>query len=293
MRSCWTRTCSSRRGSPRAMRGARVAVDVAPEEIFLSVLVVGEVRRGIERLRRRDERQAAVRGLADDAPDGLRRPARADHRRGCGGLGAPRRAGPAAGRRWASGRDGQGARPHAGDPKYVGRGPHRREAAQPLHVALPLPGKAAATGRAPMRQHVAPGTKLQVLRVHTSACLPACGNRGPRPSPGEPHTTSAAERPGPTARYEVCDTFSGFSGLPRAILCLIPEPIDTDSAQKDPGRRVAALTEQELWLVTRAEAVELGTAEGKFRVGRPSAGLRRLRTCRAIRTGGRRPPRQP
>lgn len=33
---------------------------VAPEELFLSVLVVGEVRRGIERLRRRDERQAAV-----------------------------------------------------------------------------------------------------------------------------------------------------------------------------------------------------------------------------------------
>jgi predicted nucleic acid-binding protein len=32
---------------------------VAPAELYLSVLVVGEVRRGIERLRRRDPQQAA------------------------------------------------------------------------------------------------------------------------------------------------------------------------------------------------------------------------------------------
>jgi hypothetical protein len=31
----------------------------APEQIFLSVLVVGEIRQGVERLRRRDPRQAA------------------------------------------------------------------------------------------------------------------------------------------------------------------------------------------------------------------------------------------
>jgi predicted nucleic acid-binding protein len=34
--------------------------DVAPEEIYLSVLVVGELRRGIESIRRRDAKQAAV-----------------------------------------------------------------------------------------------------------------------------------------------------------------------------------------------------------------------------------------
>ena len=33
---------------------------VAPEQLFLSVLVVGEVRQGIERLRRRDPEQAAI-----------------------------------------------------------------------------------------------------------------------------------------------------------------------------------------------------------------------------------------
>ena len=35
-------------------------VSVAPEQLFLSVLVVGEIRQGIERLRRRDPEQAAV-----------------------------------------------------------------------------------------------------------------------------------------------------------------------------------------------------------------------------------------
>ena len=33
---------------------------VAPEQLFLSALVVGEIRQGIERLRRRDPEQAAV-----------------------------------------------------------------------------------------------------------------------------------------------------------------------------------------------------------------------------------------
>jgi toxin FitB len=33
---------------------------IAPEELFLSVLVVGEIRQGIERLRKRDVEQAAV-----------------------------------------------------------------------------------------------------------------------------------------------------------------------------------------------------------------------------------------
>ena len=34
--------------------------DVSPEEIYLSVLVVGELRRGIESIRRRDAKQAAA-----------------------------------------------------------------------------------------------------------------------------------------------------------------------------------------------------------------------------------------
>ena len=34
--------------------------DVSPDEIFLSVLVVGELRRGIESIRRRDPKQAAA-----------------------------------------------------------------------------------------------------------------------------------------------------------------------------------------------------------------------------------------
>lgn len=34
--------------------------DVPPEEIYLSVLVVGELRRGIESIRRRDAKQASV-----------------------------------------------------------------------------------------------------------------------------------------------------------------------------------------------------------------------------------------
>lgn len=34
--------------------------DVSPEEIYLSVLTIGEIRKGIENIRRRDERTAAV-----------------------------------------------------------------------------------------------------------------------------------------------------------------------------------------------------------------------------------------
>ncbi len=34
--------------------------DVTPEEIYLSVLVIGELRRGIESIRRRDAKQASV-----------------------------------------------------------------------------------------------------------------------------------------------------------------------------------------------------------------------------------------
>jgi toxin FitB len=41
-------------------RVARWFADVPPEDVFLSVLAVGEIRRGVERVRRRDARSARV-----------------------------------------------------------------------------------------------------------------------------------------------------------------------------------------------------------------------------------------
>ncbi len=49
-----------RKGSRCDPRVARWFADVPPEDVFLSVLAVGEIRRGVERVRRRDARSARV-----------------------------------------------------------------------------------------------------------------------------------------------------------------------------------------------------------------------------------------
>jgi toxin FitB len=56
-----TNVLSELRKGPRCdSRVAAWFADVPPEDVFLSVLAVGEIRRGVERIRRRDARSARV-----------------------------------------------------------------------------------------------------------------------------------------------------------------------------------------------------------------------------------------
>ncbi len=56
-----TNVLSELRKGPRCdTRVAAWFADVPPEDVFLSVLAVGEIRRGVERIRRRDARSARV-----------------------------------------------------------------------------------------------------------------------------------------------------------------------------------------------------------------------------------------
>jgi len=56
-----TNVLSELRKGPRCdRRVARWFADVPPDDVFLSVLAVGEIRRGVERVRRRDPRSARV-----------------------------------------------------------------------------------------------------------------------------------------------------------------------------------------------------------------------------------------
>lgn len=55
-----TNVVSELRKGRRADRGVVTWIGDAPEALHLSVLVVGELRRGVERVRRRDERAAGA-----------------------------------------------------------------------------------------------------------------------------------------------------------------------------------------------------------------------------------------
>ena len=56
-----TNILSELRKGPRCdPRVARWFADVPTDDVFLSVLVVGEIRRGVERIRRRDPRSARI-----------------------------------------------------------------------------------------------------------------------------------------------------------------------------------------------------------------------------------------
>jgi predicted nucleic acid-binding protein len=56
-----TNVLSELRKGPRCdTRVAAWFADIPPENVFLSVLAVGEIRRGVERIRRRDARSARV-----------------------------------------------------------------------------------------------------------------------------------------------------------------------------------------------------------------------------------------
>ena len=106
-----------------------------PAEIFLSVLSIGEIRLGIERLRGKDAAQAARLEQWLHGLHGLRRPHHRRGQRNCRGMGPHQRPRPAPRHRRPARSVSQGPWMDPRHPQYLRCGWQRRETAQPIRTA--------------------------------------------------------------------------------------------------------------------------------------------------------------